>query len=357
MDLIIFGAQAIALGAYQALKNLYPQREIRCFLVSQPGNNPSVLEGVPVTELSAFARQLSQEEKDQIEILIATPENIMEEIEQALEHQGFSHYARLTSSRWSQLMSYHYLCGKEYLPLPALPVGCQKSVVRMFMAKFHKDKPLTEAYQLPLWITPVQVGAALCRERAAELLDSDGMNISVKNVNYSELTALYWIWKNHLNVFGNAYYGLSHYRRILELSEDDLLRLESNNVDVVLPYPMPYEPNIEEHHKRYLAEVDWDALLTALKELQPEYAKAFPSILHQQYFYNYNIILAREKVLNAYCSWLFPILERIEQLSIPKGWERKDRYIGYMGETLETLYFLHNQNRLNIVHTGCRFLV
>ena len=61
MDLIIFGAQAIALGAYQALKNLYPQREIRCFLVSQPGNNPSVLEGMPVTELSAFARQLSQE--------------------------------------------------------------------------------------------------------------------------------------------------------------------------------------------------------------------------------------------------------------------------------------------------------
>ena len=55
-------------------------------------------------------------------------------------------------------------------------------------------------------------------------------------------------------------------------------------------------------------------------------------------------------------SWL-PILERVEQLSEPKGWERKDRYIGYMGETLETLYFLHNQNCLNIMHTGCRFLV
>ena len=199
MDLIIFGAQAIALGAYQALKNLYPQREIRCFLVSHLGNNPPVLEGMPVTELSAFARQLSQEEKDQIEILIATPENIMEEIEQALEHQGFSHHARLTSSRWSQLMSYHYLCGKEYLPLSALPVGCRKPVIRMFMAKFHKDKPLTEAYQLPLWITPIQVGAALCGERVAELLDSDGMNISVKNVNYSELTALYL--NNRLNVF------------------------------------------------------------------------------------------------------------------------------------------------------------
>ena len=153
------------------------------------------------------------------------------------------------------------------------------------------------------------------------------------------------------------YYGLSHYRRILELSEDDILRLEDNEVDAVLPYPMPYEPDIEEHHKRYLAEGDWKALLTALEELQPEYADAFPAVLRQQYLYNYNIILARKEVLADYCGWLFPILERVEQLSEPKGRERKDRYIGYMGETLETLYFMHNRNKLQLVYTGCRFLV
>ena len=77
----------------------------------------------------------------------------------------------------------------------------------------------------------------------------------------------------------------------------------------------------------------------------------------QQYFYNYNIILARKDVLAEYCQWLFPILERVEQLSKPRGWERQDRYIGYMGETLETLYFMTNKDKLNIVHTGCRFLL
>lgn len=120
---------------------------------------------------------------------------------------------------------------------------------------------------------------------------------------------------------------------------------------------MPYEPNIEEHHKRYIKNKDWWTLIAVLKELHPEYAKAFPKVLNQQYLYNYNIILARKQVLADYCAWLFPVLERIEQLSMPKGSERADRYIGYMGETLLTLYFIHNQNKFNIAHTGCQFMV
>lgn len=366
MNIVIFGAQGIALGIYQAFSNLFPEREVRCFLVSQMGNNPYILKGIPVKELSEFARSLSQEEKNQIEILIATPENVMKEIEYCLEKYGFFNYVRMTSSRWAQLMGYYYMCTSKYMPLAALPVGCCKPNIYMFMAKFYKDKPLTEVYKEPLWVTPIQVGAVLCSARIADILDSTGENISAKNVNYSELTALYWIWKNQLlvqslndkSVHGREeYYGVCHYRRILELSDDDILRLEDNRVDVILPYPMPYEPNIEMHHKRYLSNVDWNALLTALKELRPEYAEIFPKILCQTYFYNYNIILARKEVLRDYCNWLFPILERIEQISEPKGWERGDRYIGYMGETLETLYFMYNFKKLNVVHTGCKFLI
>lgn len=65
------------------------------------------------------------------------------------------------------------------------------------------------------------------------------------------------------------YYGLCHYRRILELSEDDILRLMDNDIDVVLPFPMPYEPNIEEHHKRYIKNQDWKTLMTVLRKLYP----------------------------------------------------------------------------------------
>lgn len=364
MNLVIYGAQAIALGACKALQTLYPKRPVGCFLVTSIKGNAPVLDGIPVLEITEFAERLSPEEKDNTEILIATPENVMSEIEGVLEEHGLRCYTRITSSRWAELMRCYYVCSKKYIPIAVLPVGFHKANLHMYMAKFYKDKPLTSEYHMPKWMMPIQVGAALCKERVADVLDCEGENISAKNGNYSELTALYWIWRNCLmkkdeddDCEAYSYYGLSHYRRILELAEDDILRLKDNDVDVVLPYPMPYEPDIEEHHKRYLADADWDALRQALAELQPEDAKAFPQILKQQYFYNYNIILARKSVLAEYCGWLFPILERIELLSIPEGSKRQDRYIGYMGETLETLYFMNRSDRLNIVHTGYQFLI
>lgn len=360
MNLAIYGAQAIALGACKAIHNIYPQRKITCFIVTKRGINTEILSGIPVLELEPYAAGLSETEKKNTEILIATPENVMPEIEQDLDRHGLHCHVRLTSMRFAELMGYHHVCDKDFLPLAALPVGYHRAGMHMFMAKFYKDRALASACSLPEWVTPIQVGTILCEERVANIFDSDGENISGKNGNYSELTALYWMWKNRLSqkMSGdrNEFYGLSHYRRILELSEDDVLKLVDNDVDVVLPYPMPYEPDIEAHHKRYLKDADWKAMVAALRELHPEYAEKLPGILGQQYLYNYNIMLARKEVLADYCAWLFPILERTEDLSEPKGYDRQDRYIGYMGETLATLYFMSNKDRLNITHAGCRFL-
>lgn len=360
MDMIIYGAQGIALGACEAIHNLCPERRIRCFLVTEQGNNAKHLSGLPVLELGTFAKTLSAEDRRTVEILIATPEPVMPEIEAALDAYGLFCHVRLTSERWAELMSYHRVCDREFMPLRALPIGYHQANMHVFMAKFYRDKPLTGHYELPEWITPIQVGAALCGERVANLLDCDGENISEKNGNYSELTALYWMWKNRLIPSSSnedyEYYGLAHYRRVLDLTDDDLLRLISNEVDVVLPYPMPYEPNIEAHHERYLKPEDWNAVRTAVSELQPEYAREFPKILEQRFLYNYNLVLAKKEVLRTYCEWLFPILKRVEELSVPKGSARSDRYIGYIGETLTTLYFMYQKENLHIVHAGCRFL-
>ena len=365
MNFAIFGAQAIALGTYKALKKQYPEKNILCFLVSKIGMNSSVLDGLAVKEVDLFAAGLSPFEKENTEVLIATPEQVMPEIEQLLDSHGLYCHKRVTSGYFAELMETYFADNKEYVPLSTLPMGNSAPKMQVFMVKFYRDKQLTGSYVMPEWITPIQVGASLCEERVAKILDCDGDNISPKNVNYCELTALYWMWKNRLEdcaddnfgMVNGDYYGLAHYRRILDLTKEDSCRLIKNKVDVVLPYPMPYEPNIEVHHERYLKAVDWNALLTALEELQPEYAEKFPSILGQQYLYNYNIVLARKEVLRNYCRWLFPILERVEELSEPKGWERADRYIGYMGETLCTLYFMVNKDRLKVAHVGCRFLV
>lgn len=363
MNLAIYGAQGYALGAYKALKTLYPRREASCFLVTSMGSNAPTLSGIPVKELAAFAEGMSEEEKQNVEVLIATPEQVQPEIEETLENYGFRHHSRLTSARRAELMKLFHVKLGRFLPLAALPVGCHMPFVRFYMAKSHVDKPLKNPCPVPEYVFPIQVGTDCCNLRVADIADNTGEHISGKNGNYCELTALYWVWKNKLIADGSAdgeaeqYYGLCQYRRGFDLQEDDLLRLADNDVDVVLPYPLPYEPDIQAHHERYLKETDWNAMLTALKELQPEYAEAFTGILGQQYLYNYNLILAKKSVLRDYCAWLFPILERTEELSVPKGSERRDRYIGYMGETLETLYFMKNADRLNVVHTECRMLL
>ncbi len=363
MNLAIFGAKGYALGVYDALKSLYPKRIVSFFIVSSLSGNSNVLGGIPVRELSSIDKELSYVEKQSLEIIIATPENIQPEIEESLENSGFHNYVRLNSERWNDLMKMFHMRLDLFLPLSALPVGCSRPFMRLYMVKSHKDSPLKNAPVLEDYIYPIQVGKANTDCKIANLTDDNGENISCKNSNYCELTSLYWIWKNKLCVDSvyddgiNQYYGLNQYRRMLVFSDDDLLRLKDNDVDVVLPYPMPYEPNIEAHHERYLKKEDWDALLSALRELQPEYANYFSIVLKQQYLYNYNVVLARKSVLREYCEWLFPILERTEELSIPKGCDRADRYIGYMGETLETLYFMKNADRLNIVHTGCKLFV
>jgi hypothetical protein len=360
MQLAIFGAQGYALGVYEALKSLYPKRVIPCFIVSEIGNNASFLGGVPIKEIALISDEMAQEEKQSLEVIIATPENVQPEIEEILENYGFRHYSRLDSERWGELMKLFHIKLDRFLPLSALPVGYNTPFTRIYIAKSHKDRPLRNVPVLLDYMFPIQAGAANTDIRIADFTDNRGENISKKNVNYSELTVLYWVWKNKLCNIGSPegekgqYYGLSQYRRMLEFSKDDLLRLLDNDVDVVLPYPMPYEPNIHAHHERYLKEVDWNALLTALRELQPEYADAFEDILNQRYLYNYNVILAKKSVLRDYCEWLFPILQRVEELSEPKGCDRADRYIGYMGETLETLYFMKNVDKLNIVHTLCK---
>lgn len=363
MNLAIYGAQGYALGACEAIKTLYPKREISCFLVTCMEGNASSLGGISVKELSSFAAEMSADEKRDIEILIATPDHVQPDIEEVLENFGFRHHRRLTFSRWAELMKlFHARLGK-FLPLAALPVGCHEPFVRIYMAKSHADKPLKKPVPVPDYVFPVQVGVDNCSVRVADLSDNTGENISGKNGNYCELTALYWMWKNKLSADGTAdgeagqYYGLCQYRRLFDMNEDDLLRLMDNDVDAVLPYPLPYEPDIHAHHERYIKEADWKALLKALNERQPAYAEAFPKILGQRYLYNYNVILAKKSVLRDYCGWLFPILERTEELSVPKGSERSDRYIGYMGETLLTLYFMKNTDRLNVVHAECRMAV
>ncbi len=337
-NLVIFGAKSIALGACLAIRELYPDCNVIGFMVSSMKGNAASLCGLPVRETVCY-------EDKNVPVLIAVPEDIQESIVDFLNHHGFHNIIRLDSLKESDLMSRYYERSGKF-------PGLRQNTAEIYMAKFYRDKPLQDTRMFPGWIKPIQAGASLTDVRVAELTDDTGENISHKNPNYCELTVLYWVWKNKLCSGGSArYYGLFHYRRFLDISDMDFIRMELDDVDVLLPYPMIYEPDIGEHHGRYLSESDWKSMLKALNELQPEYAERFQDILKQPYFYNYNLLVAKKDILKDYCEWLFPILQRTEELSMPKGSNRADRYIGYFGESLLTLYFMANDT-LKIRH--CR---
>ena len=79
----------------------------------------------------------------------------------------------------------------------------------------------------PIYI-PLQVGRAL-HEDYGYLGDNTGDNISDKNPYYSELTGLYWIWKNYTDA---DYLGLCHYRRYF-LNQNGARMIESDYMDIL----------------------------------------------------------------------------------------------------------------------------
>ncbi|MCL2254609.1 MAG: DUF4422 domain-containing protein [Lachnospiraceae bacterium] len=359
----IFGAKSIALGSYRALSLLEPSMDICGFVVSSRQNNPVVLAGLSVVELASLKAEFTPADRQNVRIYIAIPEDLHNEIIISLVEAGFTNYICIDSMLEMKWMAEFYQKIGDYYPLLRdLNESPHQAIEHHFeicISCFYRDRPLINAYTPNAWEHRIQAGSALTDKRIASICDDSGNNISVKNRNYCELTSMYWMWKNRLegDVDGIDYIGQYQYRRILDVNAEDLSRIYANDIDVVLPFPMLHEPDINEHHQRYVSESDWQAMLSALSELQPDYYAAMPEIFSRPYFYNYNLLIAKKDVLHKYCSWLFPILERTEKYSSPRGWERADRYIGYLGENLLTLYFHYHKNNYKIAHAGRIMLV
>ena len=90
----------------------------------------------------------------------------------------------------------------------------------------------------PLYV-PLQVGSEE-KEDLGYLCDNTGENISALNCYYSELTGLYWIWKNDHET---EYVGTCHYRRFL-LNEQEKIYEYLHHEDIaedVFAYYLVYK--------------------------------------------------------------------------------------------------------------------
>jgi len=370
----IFGARSTAAGMIRALRSEYPECKIVGVIVSSTMDNPRSVEGVSVEDLSTVSSKLSEEQKANAQVLIATPVYVQREIIDTLKIFGFKNIMPLDSATEAEVMKKYYDHLGLFKSLKGLSDSAdeKKAIPKTCILEVWHDNadPLYKKFVNPEWVHSFHAGIsdtdrqesgqnldakdkqpASLNNLGKDIYDSCGENIASRNTDFCELTALYWAWKN-ISASDFDYVGTSQYRRNLDITDSDLATCKQEDIDVVLPYPMLHVPNIYEHHTRYTNEAEWDALLAVIAELYPEYYADIDRIFGSQYMYNYNMLFAKKAVFDDYCEWLFSILFRLEETIIERKITPAKPYIPFFGESLLTLYFMHNAYRLKIRHTG-----
>lgn len=201
----------------------------------------------------------------------------------------------------------------------------------------------------PYWMSrdPVylylSVGASL-RETSISgtVPDNTGENISLKNASFCELTGLYWAWKN----LDEDVLGLCHYRRYFAqscfgakkrriLTGERAAELMART-PVLLPKKRRYwiETNYSQYAHAHHA-LDLDKTREILERVYPAYLPAFDAVMRRTYGHRFNMLLMRADLLDAYCTWLFDVLFRLEDCLDISGYSPSDRRVfGYVSERL-----------------------
>lgn len=189
----------------------------------------------------------------------------------------------------------------------------------------------------PMYV-PVQVGATGRESIPGFQRDDEGDNISEKNPRYCELTALYWAWKN----LDADYIGLAHYRRHFAgsgergvLTCDDARRLVSM-ASVVVPKKRHYViETVGDHYAHTFDGAHLDAVRDSLRQLTPGILPAFEAHMGSRSAHIWNMCIMRREVLDAWCSWLFPVLAQVEnEIDFEGMTPFEERVVGRLSERL-----------------------
>jgi len=184
--------------------------------------------------------------------------------------------------------------------------------------------------------------------------DNVGENISEKNIEYNELCAMYWAWKN----IDADYIGLVHYRRYFsctskrEKSIDRILNRKTierllQNDSIILPHKNIYPNSIENHYihsyagnKKLLID-DISSLKRAVSKVTPDYEAALYDVLKSHSAHMYHMCIMKKDFYKDYCNFMFSVIfevERIRGNRIPS-----DRYIGGLSEFLLDVWLYKNK--------------
>ena len=227
-----------------------------------------------------------------------------------------------------------------------------------FLVATHKKywMPKDEVY------LPIHVGKE-GKHDLGYIGDNTGDNISIKNPNYCELTAIYWAWKN----LKADYIGLVHYRRYFtkhnfrnyeKKKQDILLKSDFKNilkdVDIIVPDKRKYyiETN-RSHYNHAHYKKDLDETENIIKELYPEYSIAFNKVMNRTWAHMFNMFVMRKDYFDEYCEWLFTILFELEKrIDISNYTTMEARVFGFISELLLDVWLETKQIRYKEVNVS-----
>lgn len=244
---------------------------------------------------------------------------------------------------------------------------------------YHKDAPL---YKTDI-LVPIQGGRELHSSQGKILEtimigDNTGDNISELNDRYSELTVLYWIWKNSKA----DYVGLMHYRRFLNLAHDDhnftnhdkflyygftyqniTKLMQDADIIVARPEALNVGKNLYEHYAKHHFKQDIDAIILYAKKKDMKTGQALDFYFHHADEYNpRNIFIAKKEVIDAYCAWLFDILAKTDDKLktnhllmntsykwSPSNWDYQKRSPGFISERLFSFWVNFHKHEYKVI--------
>ena len=183
--------------------------------------------------------------------------------------------------------------------------------------------------------------------------DDSGDNISNLNPYYSELTGLYWIWKNY-KCDPEDIVGLVHYRRVFgdsgiySILKKTFLPIDKiiedlSHSDIIVPDRRYFKNGIYNFYKKYHEITDLEACLDYLSsngKLSPEVEKMIKSDKRGVVC---NMFITMKKTLDKYCEWLFPMFFSIHKnLNLDVRSEYQKRAMAFLGEHLFNVWLWSN---------------
>lgn len=209
--------------------------------------------------------------------------------------------------------------------------------------------------------------------------DNSGENISKENRRYSEITVLYWVWKNYDKLNNPEYIGFMQYRRHFLLNGEKFLGVPADNCNQIYLDHLPenylhllgltrknisdilenhdgivacndakqsirfynenhYSQDIKYYNKTLeIIDGDWPEIAAAAHQYENETYHSWSQcfVIRKEYFFNY-------------CTFLFDVLKKLDEfckddyqnLSV-----EQQRILGYAAENIWGIYWRYLTNK------------